>query len=141
MNATVLRYGGVFFGGIVFGVVLIKGRIASWSRIQEMFWFESFHMYGVILSAIVVAIIGVQWVRRSELRSLQGEPIKIAPKATDRGQLIGGLLFGAGWALTGACPGPMYALLGSEGLPAMVMLLSAIGGAWIYGAVRSRLPH
>ena len=141
MSGSVLRYGGVFLGGLAFGVVLIKGRIASWSRIQEMFWFESFHMYGVILSAIVVAMIGVQWIRRSELRSLQGESIKITPKSADRGQMIGGLSFGAGWALTGACPGPIYALLASEGLPAVVMLLSAVMGAWVYGAIRARLPH
>lgn len=141
MSALRLRYLWVFLAGSIFGVILIKGRIASWSRIQEMFWFESFHMYGVILSAILVAMIGVQCMRRSELRTLQGETIKVSSKSADKGQLFGGLMFGAGWALTGACPGPMYALLGSEGLPAAIMLLSAIGGAWVYGALRQHLPH
>jgi hypothetical protein len=141
MSRLGLRYIWVFLAGLTFGVLLIKGRIASWSRIQEMFWFESFHMYGVILSAIAVAMIGVYLVRRFDVRTLKGESIAIAAKTSDRGQVFGGLLFGAGWALTGACPGPMYALLGSEGLPAAIMLLSAIGGAWVYGALRQHLPH
>lgn len=141
MNRVGLRYFWVFLAGLTFGVLLIKGRIASWSRIQEMFWFESFHMYGVIISAIAVAMMGVYLVRRFDVRTLKGESIAIASKTSDRGQLFGGLLFGAGWAITGACPGPMYALLGSEGLPAFLMLLSAIAGAWVYGALKPRLPH
>lgn len=141
MSTLRFRYVWVFLAGLVFGVILIKGRIASWSRIQEMFWFESLHMYGIILSAVLVAMAGVFLVRRFDMRTLGGSTISIAPKTADRGQMYGGLLFGAGWAITGACPGPMYALLGSEGLPAALMLLSAIAGAWVYGALRTYLPH
>jgi uncharacterized protein len=141
MNGTVSRYLAVLLVGVCFGILLVKGRLASWYRIQEMFWFGSVHMYGVILSALVVATAGVQLIRRIGVRSMQGDAVVIPAKPSDRGQWIGGLLFGMGWALVGTCPGPIYALLGAEGFNALLVLLAAISGAFAYGALKPRLPH
>lgn len=136
-----LRHGLVLLAGMLFGIVLVKGQIASWFRIQEMFHFQSFHMFGVIGSAVLVAMVSVRLLRRLGVRAIDGAPITIPNKSRDRGQIIGGVLFGAGWALTGACPGPMYALLGAIGWPAAVMLMGGLAGAWVYGQLRERLPH
>ncbi len=127
--------------GIFFGVILTNGEVISWFRIQEMFRFDAFHMYGVIGSAIVVGALSMLAIRKLNVRSQTGDPIVIEKKNLEKGTVFGGLLFGIGWALTGACPGPLYALAGN-GYPAFaVALLSAIGGAYVYGLIRNRLPH
>lgn len=130
-----------FLMGIVFGVLLVKAEIISWYRIQEMFHFQSFHMYGVIGSAVVTGIISVQLIRILKVRTLDNEEIVIPPKRFHRGMIYGGLSFGFGWALTGACPGPIFAQIGSGYLVAIVTLASAILGTWVYGLFQSKLPH
>ncbi len=129
--------------GAFFGIVLAKSEAISWFRIQEMFRFQSFHMYGIIGFAVAVAAVSVALIKRFGVKTLRSEAITIAPKEYSRGysQIIGGTLFGAGWALLGACPGPLYALIGSGVTVMLVPLLGAIAGAWIYGALRPRLPH
>ena len=129
--------------GVLFGVVLTKSEVISWFRIQEMFRFQSFHMYGVIGSAIVVAALGLQLIRRSGLRSLDGQVITVPQKKMGNGTRywLGGLLFGLGWGLVGACPGPLLALIGSGVGVVTVVLLSALAGTWAYGILRPRLPH
>ncbi|WP_008582559.1 DUF6691 family protein [Niabella soli] len=127
--------------GIIFGIVLTKAEVISWFRIQEMFRLQSFHMYGVIGSAVLVGAISVALIKRFNIKTLSGEPIKIPSKKFDKGQIIGGLIFGAGWALTGACPGPLFAQIGTGATVVSVTLLSAIAGTWVYGLLRERLPH
>jgi uncharacterized protein len=129
--------------GMLFGIVLTKGEVISWFRIQEMFRFQGFHMYGVFATAVPVAMLGVQLIRRTGMRSLNGQPIVVPPKAVGRGvrYMAGGILFGIGWALTGACPGPLFALLGSGVGVIGLVILSALAGTWTYGWLRPRLPH
>jgi uncharacterized membrane protein YedE/YeeE len=127
--------------GTAFGFVLTKSEAVSWFRIQEMFRFQSFHMYGLILSAVLVAMASIALIRRFKLRALGGEPIAIEPKPFTKGTVIGGTIFGLGWAMTGACPGPLYALVGAGVYPIGVALLAAIGGTWVYGRFRDWLPH
>jgi len=127
--------------GMFFGMILTNGEVTSWFRIQEMFRFDSFHMYGVIGSAIAVGAISMLLVKKLGVRSMQGEPVVIETKKLGKGTAIGGIIFGIGWALTGACPGPLYALAGC-GYPAyFIALLSAVGGTLVYGLVRDRLPR
>ena len=132
-----------FVLGSLFGVVLTKAEIVSWFRIQEMFRFEAFHMYGIIGSAIAVAAVSVALLRRTGMRAVTGESISIPQKKLGRGYRywIGGSLFGVGWALTGACPGPMFALVGAGSSVFIVTVLSALAGTWVYGYLRPRLPH
>ena len=127
--------------GVAFGIVFVKAEIVSWFRIQEMFRFQSFHMYGVIGTAVVVGLISVQLIKRFRIKSADGQLITIAPKTFQKGQVIGGLLFGCGWAITGACPGPLFAQIGAGFGAVSVTLLSALAGTWVYGAIRHRLPH
>ena len=127
--------------GVLFGIVLVKGEVISWFRIQEMFRFQSFHMYGVIGSAVVVGIISVWIIKRFHLKSIDGDIISFSPKNFHKGQIYGGLLFGFGWALTGACSGPLFAQIGAGFSVVIAGLLSAIGGTWVYGALRNKLPH
>jgi len=127
--------------GIVFGIVFVKAEIISWFRIQEMFRLQSFHMYGVIGTAVVVGIISVWMIKKFNIKTLQGEPILFHSKQFSKGQIIGGLIFGFGWAMTGACPGPLFAQIGTGALVVSVVLLSAIAGTWVYGYFRERLPH
>jgi len=127
--------------GVLFGLVFVKAEIVSWFRIQEMFRFQSFHMYGVIGSAILVGIVSVQIIKRFRVKTIEGEDIVFHDKTFNKGQVIGGLLFGFGWALTGACPGPIFAQIGAGTTVMVVTLLSAIGGTWVYGYLRERLPH
>lgn len=127
--------------GVFFGVVLVKAQVISWFRIQEMFQLTSFHMYGVIGTAVVTGIISLQLIKRFNIKTIAGEPISVAPKTFNKGQIIGGLLFGLGWAITGACPGPLFAQIGTGFTVVGVTLLSAIAGTWVYGALKSRLPH
>jgi uncharacterized protein len=129
--------------GTIFGFILIRTEVISWFRIQEMFRFHDFHMYGVIGSAILIGIISLQLIKKFTIKDINGDPIVIEPK--DSSQVyrytIGGVLFGFGWALTGACPGPVYALIGS-GIPVFaVILLSALIGTWVYGYFQEKLPH
>lgn len=127
--------------GVLFGIVFVKAEIISWFRIQEMFRLDSFHMYGVIGSAVVVGMLSVFLIKRLNVKTLSGEKVVIAPKVFQQGQIYGGLLFGLGWALTGACPGPLYAQIGSGFLVVIITLLSAIAGTWTYGYFRDKLPH
>ena len=127
--------------GTLFGIVLVKGEVVSWFRIQEMFRFQSFHMYGVIGSAVVVGIISVYIIKRFHIKSIDGETISFPTKKFHKGQILGGLIFGFGWALTGACPGPLFAQIGAGFSVVIVGLISAIGGTWVYGALQSKLPH
>jgi uncharacterized membrane protein YedE/YeeE len=127
--------------GILFGIVFVKAEIVSWFRIQEMFRLQSFHMYGVIGSAIITAALSVWLIKKFRIRTIYGEPITFHNKKFNKGQVYGGLLFGFGWALTGACPGPLFAQLGMGITVVLVIILSAIAGTWIYGKFRDRLPH
>lgn len=137
------RLGTYFVLGLLFGVVLTKSEVISWFRIQEMFRFQAFHMYGIIGSAILVAGLSLQAIRRLGARSLDGHAITIPPKALGRGTRywLGGACFGLGWAFVGACPGPLFALLGSGISVVLVILLGAVAGTWTYGVLRPRLPH
>ena len=128
------------FAGILFGIILVKSEVISWFRIQEMFRLQSFHMYGVISSAIVVGIISVFIIKRFKIRSIDGEPILFEAKKFNKGQIYGGLLFGFGWALTGACPGPLFAQIGMGSTVTIITLFSAIVGTWVYGYLREKLP-
>lgn len=127
--------------GTMFGIVFVKAEIISWFRIQEMFRMHSFHMYGVIGTAVVVGMISVFLIKKFKIKSIEGEAIKFSPKTFNKGQVIGGLIFGFGWAMTGACPGPLFAQIGSGFLVVAVTLLSAIAGTWTYGYFRDKLPN
>ncbi|MCU0391900.1 MAG: YeeE/YedE family protein [Thermoflexibacter sp.] len=128
-------------GGIVLGIVFVKAEIISWFRIQEMFHLTSFHMYGVIGTAVVVGLCAVQLIKKLNIKSIYGEKIMIPPNQFNKGQIYGGLIFGLGWAITGACPGPLFAQLGNGFGIISVTLLSAIAGTWVYGKFRNKLPH
>ncbi len=127
--------------GISFGFIFVKAEIVSWFRIQEMFRFQSFHMYGVIGSAVIVGMISVWIIKKFNVKSIQGEPIVIQDKTFNKGQIYGALIFGFGWALTGACPGPLFAQIGTGATVVSITLLSAILGTWVYGYFRDKLPH
>ena len=127
--------------GILFGIVFVKAEVISWFRIQEMFRLQSFHMYGIIGSAVATGMIAVWLIKRFRIRTIYGEPITFTNKKFSHGQWIGGLIFGLGWALTGACPGPLFAQIGTGAGVVAVVLLSAIAGTWVYGRFRERLPH
>ncbi|GAB3426831.1 YeeE/YedE family protein [Niabella aquatica] len=127
--------------GIIFGIVFVKAEIVSWFRIQEMFRLQSFHMYGVIGSAVVIGAVSVWLIKRFNIKTIYGEAVTLHPKKFNKGQVIGGLLFGLGWAMTGACPGPLFAQIGSGFTVVVVVLLSAIAGTWVYGYFREKLPH
>jgi uncharacterized membrane protein YedE/YeeE len=126
--------------GTLFGIVFVKAEIVSWFRIQEMFRLTSFHMYGVIGTAVVVGAISVFLIKKFKVKTISGEEIVFTDKKFMRGQIFGGLMFGLGWAITGACPGPLFAQIGSGYLAIGVTLLSAIAGTWTYGYLRERLP-
>jgi uncharacterized membrane protein YedE/YeeE len=127
--------------GIIFGIVLIKAEVVSWFRVQEMFRMQSFHMYGVIGTAVLVGIVSVWLIKRFRIKTIYGEKVEFHPKKFNKGQVYGGLLFGSGWALTGACPGPLFAQVGAGILVVLVVIASAIAGTWTYGYLRDRLPH
>ena len=133
---TGLALGKYLIVGILFGIVFIKAEIISWFRIQEMFRFHSFHMYGVIGSAVVVGMISIFIIKKFNIKTLAGEEVHLVPKKFHKGQVYGGLLFGLGWAITGACPGPRYAQIGAGYLAVIVSLASAIAGTWVYGWLR-----
>jgi uncharacterized protein len=127
--------------GILFGIILVKSEVISWFRIQEMFRLQSFHMYGVIGSAIAVGMLSIFLIKKFNIKSIDGEKIKLDPKKFNKGQIYGGLIFGAGWALTGACPGPLFAQIGTGATVIIVTLFFAIIGTWVYGKLKPVLPH
>lgn len=128
--------------GTFFGIVMYKSEAASWFRIYEMFEFGSFHMYGIIGSALVLGVIGTQIIKRNNIKSLGGKEMELKPKAMSVPRyLIGGTLFGLGWALAGACPGPMYVLAGAGFGSILIVIFGAILGTFIYGVLRDKLPH
>ncbi|MDQ0593375.1 MULTISPECIES: DUF6691 family protein [Chryseobacterium] len=129
------------FVGVAFGIVFVKAEIISWFRIQEMFRLQSFFMYGVIGSAVLTGMISVFIIKKFNIETIYGEKISIAPKKFNKGQIYGGLIFGFGWAITGACPGPLFAQIGTGALAVVVTLISAILGTWVYGYLRDKLPH
>lgn len=126
--------------GALFGIILTKAEVISWFRIQEMFRLQSFHMYGVIGSAVVTGMISIFLIKRFNIRTIYGEKIKLEDKKFNKGQIYGGLMFGFGWAMTGACPGPMFAQVGMGATVALVTILAAIIGTWVYGRFSDRLP-
>ena len=127
--------------GALFGIVLVKSQVISWFRIQEMFRLQSFHMFGVIGSAIAVGMLSVILIKKFKVKTIYGEPITIPNKTLNKGQVYGGLIFGLGWAMTGACPGPLFAQIGTGATAVIVTLFMAIVGTWIYGFFREKLPH
>jgi uncharacterized membrane protein YedE/YeeE len=129
------------FFGLLFGIVLIKSEVVSWYRIQEMFRLQSFHMFGVIGSAVVVGAISVFIIKKFKIKTINGEEILLPNKTFNKGQIYGGLLFGFGWAMTGACPGPLFAQLGYGAAAISVTILMAIAGTWVYGKIREKIPH
>ena len=128
--------------GILFGIIMTKAEIISWFRIYEMFRFESFHMYGIIGSAILLGVFYVQIIKRFNIKSIDGLDVDFHPKAPGFIRyFLGGTLFGLGWAVTGACPGPMFVLLGNGFLTVFIMILGSVLGTFIYGVLRHKLPH
>lgn len=127
--------------GIAFGILLYKSEVISWFRIQEMFRLQSFHMYGIIGSAVITGIISILLIKKTGVKTIYGEKIELKPKQFNKGNIYGGLLFGFGWAVTGACPGPLFAQIGSGTLITIVTLAFAIAGTWVYGLLREKLPH
>lgn len=126
--------------GILFGITFVKAEIISWFRIQEMFHFQSFHMYGVIGSAVMVGLISMQLIKRFKIKTMDGEEVHITPKKYDNGTVIGSVFFGFGWAITGACPGPIYAQIGAGFLVSILTLIGALGGTFIFGVLKNKLP-
>ncbi len=127
--------------GLLFGIFLLKSEVINWYRIQEMFRFQSFHMYGIIGSAVIVGAVSVLLIKKFKVKSISGELISIPDKQFSKGQIYGGLLFGFGWAITGACPGPLFAQVGLGATVVIVTLLSAIAGTWTFGFLKERLPE
>jgi uncharacterized membrane protein YedE/YeeE len=127
--------------GLLFGIILIKGEVVSWFRIQEMFRLQSIHMYGIIGSAVITGMISIQLIKKFRIKTVNNEAITIIPKKYHRGFIYGGVIFGIGWAITGACPGPLFAQIGSGATVVIVTLVSAIAGTWVYGYLKPKLPH
>ena len=127
--------------GVLFGIVFVKAEVISWFRIQEMFRIQSFHMYGIIGSAVLIGALSVWLIKTFKIKTIHGEEITFSDKKFNRGQIYGGLTFGLGWGLTGACPGPLFAQIGVGATVVIVPLLSAIAGTWVYGRFREQLPH
>lgn len=131
-NHSILQKGAYILLGLVFGFVFVKAEIISWWRMQEMFRFQSFHMFGIIGTAIATAMVSIFLLKRMNMKSMDGLSIHIQPKPFHKGTIIGGLMFGIGWAITGSCPGPLYALIGMGNLTVILTLFSALAGVWIY---------
>lgn len=127
--------------GTIFGIVFVKAEIISWFRIQEMFRLQSFFMYGVIGTAVMVGMLSVFLIKKLNIKTFSGETVKFENKTFNKGQIYGGLLFGMGWVITGACPGPLFAQVGSGFLVISITFLSAVAGTWVYGYFREKLPH
>jgi uncharacterized membrane protein YedE/YeeE len=130
------------FIGLCFGIIMYKSEAASWFRIYEMFRFEAFHMYGIIGTALAFGILFIQIIKRYNVKSFDGHPIIIEPKEKSFSKyLLGGIIFGLGWALVGACPGPIFVLVGAGYLPIVIVFLSAALGTFLYGVLKDKLPH
>jgi uncharacterized protein len=127
--------------GLLFGVVFVKAEIISWFRIQEMFRLQSFFMYGVIGTAILVGMVSIAIIKRFNIKTFSGEKITFENKKFSKGQIYGGLIFGIGWAITGACPGPLFAQIGSGFIIVIITFISALAGTWVYGLFQNKLPH
>ena len=138
---SLLSFGKYLILGVLFGIILVKSEVISWYRIQEMFRLQSFHMFGVIGSAVLTGLIAVWLIKKFHIKTITGEKIELPLKKFNKGQIYGGLIFGFGWAITGACPGPLFAQIGSGFSVIIVTLLSAIAGTWMYGLLREKLPH
>ena len=137
-----MRSIGYLLIGIFFGIVMFKSEAASWFRIYEMFQFQSFHMYGIIGSALFLGVIGVQIIKRKNLKSFFGQRITFIPKEKSfRRYMYGGIIFGLGWALAGACPGPIFTLIGAGFMPILIVFAGSLLGTFIYGLLRKKLPH
>jgi uncharacterized membrane protein YedE/YeeE len=128
---SILDYAKYLIMGVLFGVILVKSEVISWYRIQEMFRLQSFHMFGVIGSAVVTGMISVWLIKRFNIKTISGEKIELPTKKFNKGQIYGGLIFGFGWAITGACPGPLFAQIGTGFSVVIVTLLSAVAGTWV----------
>lgn len=137
------RYFPYLLAGVMFGFVLIKSEAASWYRIQEMFHFQSFHMFGILFSAIATGLVSIQIIKHlAKRKALDGQSIDIPEKKPGvKSYVYGGLIFGFGWGLIGLCPGPIFALVGTGSLGAIVVLVGALHGTWLYGALKQHLPH
>jgi uncharacterized protein len=138
---TLLSYLKYLIMGLLFGIILVKSEVISWYRIQEMFRLQSFHMFGVIGSAVVTGIISVFLIKKFNIKTIKGEKIELPAKKFNKGQIYGGIIFGLGWAITGACPGPLFAQIGSGFSVIVITLLSAVSGTWVYGLLKEKLPH
>ena len=137
-----MRVIGYLVTGILFGIVMFKSEAASWFRIYEMFQFQSFHMYGIIGSALVIGVLGILLIKKKNAKDFNGEEIQFTPKEKSFSRyMYGGILFGLGWALAGACPGPIYTLIGAGYVSVIVVFLAAIFGTFVYGLLRDKLPH
>ncbi|AZQ44801.1 DUF6691 family protein [Nonlabens ponticola] len=137
-----MRYISYLAIGIFFGIVMFKSEAASWFRIYEMFKFGSFHMYGIIGSALALGVVGIQIIKRKNIKTVDGNEMSLQPKDRSIARyLFGGIIFGLGWALSGACPGPMYVLAGAGFGSVLIVILGAIFGTFLYGLLRNRLPH
>ncbi len=130
------------FIGILLGITMFKSEAASWFRIYEMFKFQSYHMYGIIGSALIIGITGIQLIKKFEIKSFYGEKIALNPKTKSfKRYMFGGVIFGLGWSLAGVCPGPMFTLIGVGYIPLVIVLLSSIIGTFLYGLFKDKLPH
>ncbi|MBC8756757.1 YeeE/YedE family protein [Kordia sp. YSTF-M3] len=128
--------------GILFGIIMFKSEAASWFRIYEMFKFEAFHMYGIIGTAVFLGVVTIALIKRFKIKSFYGEQVHFPPKQKSFARYaIGGILFGLGWALAGACPGPMFTLLGAGFLPIIIVIVASLLGTFVYGLLRDKLPH
>ena len=127
--------------GILFGIIFVKAEILSWFRIHEMFRLQSFFMYGIILTAILVAMLSVFIIKKFNIKTFSGDDIVFEEKESNKGQIYGGLIFGIGWAITGSCPRPLYAQIGAGFIVVGIVYLSAVFGTWCYGYFKSKLPH
>ncbi|MBS1557900.1 MAG: YeeE/YedE family protein [Bacteroidetes bacterium] len=135
-----MKNGSYLLVGVVFGVALTKGEAISWYRIQEMFRFESFHMFGIFMTAIPVGALSLLWLKRVIKKTRSGEWVEMPEKKFHPGIIFGSLIFGFGWALTGACPGPLYAQVGTGTFVTLITLASALAGTWVFGKISHRLP-
>lgn len=142
MNTRIIQIIGFFALGIIFGIVLVKAEVVSWFRIQEMFRFDSFHMYGIIGTAVVLSAIILKVLKVSKVKMIGGKPVSYSPMQLNiTRHILAGSIFGLGWALTGACPGPLYAVMGAGYGIYAVMILSALLGTFTYGMIKDKLPH
>ncbi|HMO14606.1 MAG TPA: YeeE/YedE thiosulfate transporter family protein [Pirellulaceae bacterium] len=138
---TLGAYLRVLLVGIFFGIVLVKSEVVRWQRVHDMFLFREAHMYLIITTGIIVAGLAMQWIKRFGIKTIDGKPIVYKPKPFHKGIILGGILFGAGWAITGACPGPIYAQIGAGAWMALATLAGALAGMFVYAYAKPKLPH